>query len=150
MKKYLVTAVGWDGQMGVTYDLEGTLQSVVFSDDCNWGFVQRKSSLRVVPGSDLLVAETFEACKTEKGGKAFSVTSADVIPTFEEFWAAYPATSDEKGNKKPAQDKWDALSNADRMAAFAALKDYKGKLKRLGYQAPQHVKTWLNQRGWIK
>ncbi|MFC3336920.1 hypothetical protein ACFOEY_00210 [Paracandidimonas soli] len=68
------------------------------------------------------------------------------IPTFDEFWSAWP----KREAKKDARRAWDKLRPQDRIAALAAVPAHIARWKREG-RARNHIPhpaTWLNGERW--
>lgn len=68
------------------------------------------------------------------------------VPTFEEFWAAWP----KREAKKDARRAWEKLKPQDRIAALAALPNHVDRWRREG-RARNHIPhpaTWLNGERW--
>lgn len=72
------------------------------------------------------------------------------MPSFEEFWLAYPprGRTPKRTNKAGALKAWEKLDMLDRQAAFDGLLTAR---KDRGWLEPAyipHASTWLNQRRW--
>ncbi|GAB4129532.1 MAG: hypothetical protein Fur0027_14410 [Raineya sp.] len=67
----------------------------------------------------------------------------DFAPTFEEFWRRY----DYKFDRKRAEDKWNKLKDADKIAAIAYIEKYKNELRKTGV-AQMYAKTYLQNQVW--
>lgn len=68
---------------------------------------------------------------------------ASRVPTFKEFWAAYPLHKD----RLRAEKAWLRLAAADKAAAIAALPAYTADCRQRGV-AFQYAQGWLNGRRW--
>jgi len=68
---------------------------------------------------------------------------ASRVPTFKEFWAAYPMHKD----RLRAEKAWLRMTAADKAAAIAALPAYTADCRQRGV-AFQYAQGWLNGRRW--
>ena len=87
----------------------------------------------------------FESELLEVAKKAQSkvVPYYDFAPSFEEFWQRY----DYKFDRKRAEDKWNKLKDADKIAAISYIEKYKNELRRTGV-AQMYAKTYLQNQVW--
>jgi hypothetical protein len=67
----------------------------------------------------------------------------DFVPSFEVFWEKY----DYKFDKKRAEDRWNKLKDADKIAAIDYIERYKNELRKTGV-AQMYAKTYLINRVW--
>lgn len=71
-------------------------------------------------------------------------TSEHVVPTFDDWYAAYPT----KKGKAEARKRWTKMTDADRGDALAALDSVRRQADHEGTRYIPHASTWLNQRRW--
>jgi hypothetical protein len=98
--------------------------------------------------ADGLAEKNREEKRREEPKKLSSVPPESDAPTFEEFWAEYPAQQNgSKPEKKLAHDQWAKLKFPERQRAFDSLKHYKTHLKQTE-QFSKHAFRYLRDRSF--
>lgn len=82
--------------------------------------------------------------EAEKKQRQVVVVDKPGIPTFEEFWKAYAKSYD----KKKAQQKWNALSDEDKLAIMKHVPLYVAATQGERKQYRKYPCTYLNNRSW--
>jgi hypothetical protein len=135
MTRYLCTSTTGN-ELELRYNADGLL---IFMElrgtftDAQWLYVTSRISMRAEDGhmNDL------------KAVPGLTVTEAPLTFTFDDFWQAYQ----EKRNKLRAEKLWARLSDADRIAAIAAIPKYDKWLSWKGI-AKKDPDTYLRNRSW--
>lgn len=85
----------------------------------------------------------YELVGRSKGAMQLAEVPADL--SFAAFWDAY---AHKQGNKGKVEKLWNALSEADRAAALAALPRYASFLATRPTMEKAFAETWLRNRRW--
>jgi len=135
MKKYLITSKN-NISCQLCYNENGSLTAIIFEDS-----IEPTTDYFVWVAKVLFYEKNLsEVCKRAK----FTFTEViDFVPTFEYFWEKY----DYKFDRKRAEDKWNKLKEADKIAAIRYIDTYKNELRRTGV-AQMYAKTYLHNQVW--
>jgi len=133
MKKYQLT--GRSGISCVLTYAEGVLRGIDFGENST------EPSFFVWIAEFLFFEQDLaNVCKQAKSTFAEVI---DFVPTFECFWERY----NYKFDRKRAEDKWNKLKEADKIAAIRYIDTYKNELRRTGV-AQMYAKTYLQNQVW--
>ena len=137
MQKYLLTNPRYSGSVDVTYNADGLLDIIDFSN----------SNLRGTP--DLLAVLKNQIPHEEINFKgSFSKETMIVVVTreveFQEFWDKYA----NKVNRHRAEKLFKSLSKADRVLAYCEIARYDRYLAITGYRSKADPDTYLRNKYW--
>jgi hypothetical protein len=139
MKYYLLKIQGIEGQMFLTYDLQGRLNGVGI--DLQGDYKER--TLKYVFNRILTLEALTALCTTDEWKRAFTMREARQSVTFVEFWDKYAY----KEGKAEAQKVWDKMAARDQLAAFNYIEIYESNLVK-NPKAKLLAKSYLRKQRW--
>jgi hypothetical protein len=139
MKKYLLSSTKHGGlDMTLTYGEDGFVTSMVVNKPCT------TEVWRGLWGHPPFHTETLHELVQRSDG----LYKYEEVPTdlsFPVFWDAY---AHKVGNKGKVEKLWEALSEADRIAALAGIERYRSFLAARPHMEKAFAETWLRNRRW--